>query len=439
MSINEALNILGLNSNFSEKELKRAYYALVKKYHPDQFEKSSREVKDHAETMMKKINQAYETLQNMSKSNGFSYGYQRKSHNTFDVKAYVFMKKAELEQKYLPKKYKVNIFKNEILAIENIINSFFQEALRYGTKTFIDDGYIISVNKISKVFKKMKDIYFQKYNVDISALNVQLNYDCSFDEFYEQLESVKNKYEQYKNANINKVLKEASIYESYYGYNYAKVEIHNIVRATLTSLNQNVDAAIYKMHEQIQKVFKEAFAIKQEIVMLQVKVEETNNEELLELFTKLKTNFDNGCSFRESQSAINYLKHLIYLNDNLDSEIDSAFARVIGIVNSITEEESELRKNINIWFAQLRNDLLHTSLQNISKIIDILNLSNIKQIIEFLAKSSRNYQEDNSCKINKEKEDINNKYYKYNTEYNYDKIYNIKYDYDYINYKKRKY
>ena len=77
---------------------------------------------------------------------------------------------------------------------------------------------------------------------------------------------------------------------------------------------------------------------------------------------------------------------------------------------------------------------MHTSLQNISKIIDILNLS---------AKSSRNYQEDNSCKINKEKEDINNKYYKYNTEYNYNKIYNdnynTKYDYNYINIIKRKY
>lgn len=286
----------------------------------------------------------------------------------------------------------------------------------------------------------MKDIYFQKYNIDISALNVQLNYDCSFDEFYEQLESVKNKYEQYKNANRNKVLEEASIYESFNGYNYARAEIHNIVRITLATLNQNVDAAIAKMHEQILKVFQETFAIKQEIDMLQVKVEETNNEELLELFAKLKTNFDNGCSFYESRKTINYLKHLIYLNDNLDSEIDSAFVKVIGIVNSVTEEDSEQRKKINIRLAQLRNDLLHTSLQNISKIIDILNLSNIKQIIEFLAKSSINYQEDNSCKINKEKEDINNKYYKYNTEYNYDKIYN-KYNtkYDYINYKKRKY
>ena len=37
----------------------------------------------------------------------------------------------------------------------------------------------------------------------------------------------------------------------------------------------------------------------------------------------------------------------------------------------------------------------------------------------------------------REKGDINNKYYKYNTEYNYN--YNIKYDYDYINYKKIKY
>ena len=62
MSINEALNILGLNSNFSEKELKRAYYALVKKYHPDQFEKSDSNVKIKAAEELKIINLAYEQL-----------------------------------------------------------------------------------------------------------------------------------------------------------------------------------------------------------------------------------------------------------------------------------------------------------------------------------------------------------------------------------------
>ena len=349
MSINEALNILGLNSNFSEKELKRAYYALVKKYHPDQFEKSSREVKDHAETMMKKINQAYETLQNMSKSNGFSYGYQRKSHNTFDVKAYVYIKKAELEQKYLPKKYKVDIFAWKILKIKDIINDFYIFSLQEDIKENVDKIYNIAINYIINVYKEMEKIYFQEHKIDINNLNITINYDCGFDEFYEQLESIKNKYEQ------------------------------------------------------LLKVFQEAFAIKQEIAVLQVIVEEANNAELLELFTKLKTNFDNGCSFNESRETINYLKHLIYLNDNLDSEIDSAFARVIGIVNSVTEEESELRKTINIWLVQLRNDLLHTSLQNANSIINLLNLSSIKQIIEFLAKWSRNCQKDNSWEMNNNK------------------------------------
>lgn len=410
MSINEALNILGLNSNFSEKELKRAYYALVKKYHPDQFEKSPREVKEHAEAMMKKINQAYETLQHMSKSNGFSYGYRKKSHNTFDVKAYVFMKKTELEQKYLPKKYKVDIFAWKILKIKDIINDFYIFSLLKDIKENVDKIYNIAINYIINVYKEMEKIYFQEHKIDINNLNITINYDCGFDEFYEQLKSIKNKYEQYKNANRNKVLEEASIYESYYGYNYARVEIFNIVRTTLATLNQNVDAAITKMHEQIQKAFKEAFAIKQEIDILQVIVEEANNAELLELFTKLKTNFDNGCSFNESRETINYLKHLIYLNDNLDSEIDSAFARVIGIVNSVTEEESELRKTINIWLVQLRNDLLHTSLQNANSIINLLNLSSIKQIIEFLAKLSRNCQKDNSWEMNNKKEDINNEY-----------------------------
>ena len=82
MSINEALNILGLNSNFSEKELKRAYYALVKKYHPDQFEKSSKEAKEHAEAMMKKINLAYDTLvKQLKERNGKYSSYNNKKEN----------------------------------------------------------------------------------------------------------------------------------------------------------------------------------------------------------------------------------------------------------------------------------------------------------------------------------------------------------------------
>ena len=54
--------ILGVNKNITKDELKKAYYELVKKYHPDKFENSSKKEKEKAENMMKDINEAYEYL-----------------------------------------------------------------------------------------------------------------------------------------------------------------------------------------------------------------------------------------------------------------------------------------------------------------------------------------------------------------------------------------
>ncbi|PHI07898.1 DnaJ domain-containing protein [Fusobacterium polymorphum] len=54
--------ILGVNKNITKDELKKVYYKLVKKYHPDKFENSSKEEKEKAENMMKEINEAYEYL-----------------------------------------------------------------------------------------------------------------------------------------------------------------------------------------------------------------------------------------------------------------------------------------------------------------------------------------------------------------------------------------
>ena len=54
--------ILGVNKNIIKDELKKVYYKLVKKYHPDKFENSSKKEKEKAENIMKDINEAYEYL-----------------------------------------------------------------------------------------------------------------------------------------------------------------------------------------------------------------------------------------------------------------------------------------------------------------------------------------------------------------------------------------
>ena len=54
--------ILGVNKNITKDELKKVYYKLAKKYHPDKFENSSKKEKENAENKMKEINEAYEYL-----------------------------------------------------------------------------------------------------------------------------------------------------------------------------------------------------------------------------------------------------------------------------------------------------------------------------------------------------------------------------------------
>ena len=58
MNFEKALRILGLNSNFTEEELKKAHRELANKYHPD------RNKSPEAEAMMKDINEARDYLAN---------------------------------------------------------------------------------------------------------------------------------------------------------------------------------------------------------------------------------------------------------------------------------------------------------------------------------------------------------------------------------------
>ena len=61
-------DLLGINPNALQEEIKRAYRNKMKEYHPDKFESHSEEwVKKHADEMCKKINEAYEVVGDIDK------------------------------------------------------------------------------------------------------------------------------------------------------------------------------------------------------------------------------------------------------------------------------------------------------------------------------------------------------------------------------------
>ena len=68
--------ILGVSPSASDDEIKQAYRALVKKYHPDNYAGSP--LADLASEKMSEINSAYDTITEQRKrvaSSGYSGGY----------------------------------------------------------------------------------------------------------------------------------------------------------------------------------------------------------------------------------------------------------------------------------------------------------------------------------------------------------------------------
>ncbi|MDD4716327.1 MAG: DnaJ domain-containing protein [Oscillospiraceae bacterium] len=61
--MNDPYGVLGISSNVSDEDVKRAYRELARKYHPDNYRDNP--LADLAEEKMKEINEAYDTIMKM--------------------------------------------------------------------------------------------------------------------------------------------------------------------------------------------------------------------------------------------------------------------------------------------------------------------------------------------------------------------------------------
>ncbi len=71
--MNDPYSVLGVSSNASDEEVKRAYRELARKYHPDNYQNNP--LADLAEEKMKQINEAYDAITKM-RSGGSAGAYQ---------------------------------------------------------------------------------------------------------------------------------------------------------------------------------------------------------------------------------------------------------------------------------------------------------------------------------------------------------------------------
>ena len=88
MAERDPYQVLGVSQNASDEEIKKAYRALVRKYHPDKYQDS--DLKDLASEKMKEVNAAYEEIEKMRAGGGQqnAYGQNAYGQNAYGQNGY---------------------------------------------------------------------------------------------------------------------------------------------------------------------------------------------------------------------------------------------------------------------------------------------------------------------------------------------------------------
>ena len=348
MDFNKAIRILGLTSNFTEEELRKAYRIQITKYHPDKYVSKSEREKKEAEERSKEINVAKEYLENYLKGNTRN----RKQHNN----TYKPDETVELMLRKVKFKNVLNNMKLELSSIPNIIfDDMLKETRDYimylikTLETQINLIYTLQAletiektyyNRIRIRLDQYETNYCKKYNITIGNKILER---YSLKKLYEQLEQIKKEQNGYS---IEELLeKELNKYVYYSGYIVIKKLIQNIIEDFISFHNtkEEKEKIINRFNKRVLNEFKEYY--KRLEVLNTFKQMNLTKPKLKRLLASLEANIANPETFKYfEEQMINALADLSILEITEEPKIYNNKE----IYNNIKKENLYITKDYNI-------------------------------------------------------------------------------------------
>ena len=416
MTLDKALNILGLKYNFNEEELKQAHKRLTYIHHPDKHENSEYRIKE--EEIMKEINAAkdflIQYLKTTSKLNIEEY-LQRKLRELRNIVSQHFL--ADFAAQINDLSVDINTIFYEL---EDIPTKFYSKTYSYYRYTDIDTSYNEFLNEIKSKFKELEVYFFKENYINKDDIKEQIDYNCTLEMFCKQLLKIKDKYSK-ESILKKKIEEEISKYVYFVGYEKIEKQIKDIVRKYLNKImikrfkySQN---DIHNMHEEIKNLFSKYHILKQRIENLEKKISKIEDKKIKEQYEFINYQFSNGSTFdllydkiEELEDAIEtYIKETI-LKSTFEKNKEIIFythKRLVEKYNNAPLEYKILTYNTNYDINTPILELLELFRRGCRKYKDLEFFSLFDEI------TFMNPSEDAKIirKINKRLKDKNNKVY----------------------------
>ena len=158
--------ILEVNEKASIEVIDKAYRVLAKKYHPDVYEGDKKE----AESMMQKLNEAYDVLSDDNKRSNYDAILQRKKQIELEKSMYEKNKNSSKDTNINTNTYSsTNNFQNEN---DSPINN----PAKYNKDKFVVDTTYMDEKQKRKIKKKLQERYVEAYDNYLRSRGYKLRY-----------------------------------------------------------------------------------------------------------------------------------------------------------------------------------------------------------------------------------------------------------------------